>query len=223
MKNLTKTLLGALTVAGSFAGNAFAQDATPDFTLSGYAAAQSDYRFRGISQNGKEVTPEASLNLVGPDGFYVGTWAAKTNWGGNNPSFEADFFGGKHFDLGGTDLNVEAYYYSYPDFRAAGSSASFYETIVQLTHAFGPLTGGGLAVGAVLLCLVLAGWFLPIARVEHHRRARGARLARVQAAYRLFRRAAADCGGILQGRAETGRGMVIVALHRDALAGQDGA
>ncbi len=140
MKNLTKTLLGALAIAGSFAGNAFAQDPAPDFTLSGYAAAQSDYRFRGISQNSKEVTPEASLNLGGPDGFYAGTWVAKTNWGGNNPSFEADFYGGKHFDLGGTDLNVEAYYYSYPDFRTTGSSASFYETIVQLTHAFGPLT-----------------------------------------------------------------------------------
>ena len=141
MKNLTKTLLGALAIAGSFAGNAYAQDAAPDFTLSGVATVQSDYRFRGISQNGKEFTPEAALNLAGPEGFYAGVWSAKVNWGGNNPSFETDIFGGKHFDLGGTDLNVEAYYYSYPDYRPGGGpAASYYETIVQLTHAFGPLT-----------------------------------------------------------------------------------
>ena len=139
MKNLTKTLLGALAIASSFAGYAYAQDAAPDFTLSGYTAVQSDYRYRGISQNSREFTPEASVNLAGPDGFYAGTWVAKVNWGGNDPSFEADIYGGKHFDLGGTDLNVEAYYYSYPDAHL-GVTASYYETIVQLTHAFGPLT-----------------------------------------------------------------------------------
>jgi uncharacterized protein (TIGR02001 family) len=144
MKNLTKTLLGALAIAGGFAGNAYADDAAapaPDFVLSGVATVQSDYRFRGISQNAKEVDPEASLTLTGPDGFYVSAWSAKTNWGGNNPSFELDLYGGKHFDLGGTDLNVVAYYYSYPDFKAGtGPAASYYETQVQLTHAFGPLT-----------------------------------------------------------------------------------
>ncbi len=142
MKNLTKTLLGALAIAGGFAGNACAQDAAaaPTFTLSGVATMQSDYRFRGISQNSKQFTPEASLTLTGPDGFYVSAWSAKTNWGGNNPSYELDLYGGKHFDLGGTDLNVVAYYYSYPDFKTLGSAASYYETQVQLTHAFGPLT-----------------------------------------------------------------------------------
>ena len=140
MKNLTKTLLGALAIAGGFAGNAYADDAAPAFVLSGVATVQSDYRFRGISQNSKEFTPEAALNLTGPDGFYAGVWSAKINWGGNNPSIETDIFGGKHFDLGGTDLNVEAYYYSYPDYRTTTAAASYYETIVQLTHAFGPLT-----------------------------------------------------------------------------------
>jgi uncharacterized protein (TIGR02001 family) len=141
MKNLTKTLLGALAIAGSFAGNAYAQDANPAFTLNGTLSLQSDYRFRGISQNSKQVTPELGLTLNAPEGFYVSGWTAKTNWGGNNPSYELDIFGGKHFDLGGTDLNVMAYYYSYPDFKTGGgSAASFYETIVQLTHAFGPLT-----------------------------------------------------------------------------------
>jgi uncharacterized protein (TIGR02001 family) len=111
-------------------------------TFSASVAGQSDYRFRGISQNNGEFTPEGSVNWAGPEGFYAGTWIAKTDWigTGNNPSYEVDFYGGKHFDLWGTDLNVEAYYYSYPDAKFPGVSASYYETIVQLTHAFGPLS-----------------------------------------------------------------------------------
>jgi uncharacterized protein (TIGR02001 family) len=139
MRNLTKTLIGALAAAGAFAGIAQAQDA-PDVTVSGSFAVQSDYRYRGISQNSKEAAPQAAATISLPEGFYVSSWASKVNWGGNNPSFELDIFGGKHFDLGGTDLNVMAYYYSYPDFRpGVGPAASYYETIVQLTHNFGPV------------------------------------------------------------------------------------
>jgi uncharacterized protein (TIGR02001 family) len=139
MRHLTK-LIGALAMAGSFAGSAHAQDTAPDVTASGTFTIQSDYRYRGISQNSKEVAPQAAATVSFPAGFYVSAWASKVNWGGNNPSYELDLFGGKHFDLDGTDLNVMAYYYSYPDYRpGAGPAASYYETIAQLTHNFGPI------------------------------------------------------------------------------------
>ena len=66
------------------------------------------------------------MTLTGPDGFYASLWTSKTNWGGNNPSFELDEYVGKHTDLWGTDLNVEAYLYSYPDFNRvkAGTKAA---------------------------------------------------------------------------------------------------
>jgi uncharacterized protein (TIGR02001 family) len=149
MKNLTKILLGAASLMAT-ATVAMADDAPPppDWALVANVAVQSDYRFRGITQNDKSVTPEGTLGFTGPDGFYGNLWAAKTNWGvarasggTNNPSFELDEYVGKHTDLWGTDLNVEAYYYSYPDFHLKGSpKASFFEVITQLTHAFGPLT-----------------------------------------------------------------------------------
>jgi uncharacterized protein (TIGR02001 family) len=123
-------------LAGTVATAADAQDWGG---LTATVAVTSDYRFRGITQNSKEITPSAGLTWNLPEGFYVSGWTSKTNWGGNNPSFEVDLYGGKHFDLGGTDLNVMAYYYAYPDFRGP-VTASYYETIVQLTHAFGPLT-----------------------------------------------------------------------------------
>ena len=153
MKNLTKTLLGAASLAVLFAGNAQAADGIlgPDFSVSAAVAVQSDYRFRGISQNDKQPTPEATLNLFGPDGFYAGTWWAKTDWnvprpsgGANNPSMESDFYLGKNTKIFDSNLNVEAYYYAYPDFNAGGGpKASFFEVITQLSHDFGvaSLTG----------------------------------------------------------------------------------
>jgi uncharacterized protein (TIGR02001 family) len=154
MKNMTKMALASLSLMGLFtaAPAAFAQDATPaaapapDWTLAGTLAGQSDYRFRGITQSDKNPVPQGSLNLTGPDGFYVGTWVSQINWQLNgineNPSIEWDIFGGKHFDLGGTDLNVEAYEYAYPDANVGkgGPAASFFEGIFTLTHAFGPLS-----------------------------------------------------------------------------------
>ena len=155
-----KALLGAASVAGLLAstGTAFADDAGWG-TVSAAVAVQSDYRFRGISQNNREVAPQATINWSIPDGWYAGVWASKTNWTGvpaapgvnfpGTPSFELDIYGGKHFDLGGYDLNVEAYYYSYPDYNhilggavigvGTNPDASYFEGIFQLSHSFGDL------------------------------------------------------------------------------------
>ena len=135
---LTAALLAGVAVT---TGAAYADDSWG--SLSAYVAVTSDYRYRGISQNDREIAPQGSVNWSGPEGFYAGTWLSKVNWGipDNNPSLEMDLYVGKHTDLGGTDLNVEAYYYSYPEYDAfGGPKASYYETIVQLSHAFGPLT-----------------------------------------------------------------------------------
>jgi len=143
---LKLTLAAATLAAVGATSAAYADDApaAPSWgTISAYVAVTSDYRYRGISQDSREATPQGSINWSGPDGFYAGTWESKVNWdGANDPSFEADFYAGKHTDLDGTDLNVEAYYYSYPDANKVvfGSTASYYETIAQLTHVFGPLT-----------------------------------------------------------------------------------
>ncbi len=139
-----RLLLAAATLAGLGATNAYADDSDWG-SLTAYVAVTSDYRYRGISQNNRDVSPQGSLNWSGPDGFYVGTWLSTTNWTApapSDPNFEMDIYGGKHTDLGGTDLNVEAYYYSYPDYNNTfgPKAASYYETIVQLSHAFGPLT-----------------------------------------------------------------------------------
>jgi uncharacterized protein (TIGR02001 family) len=143
-------MLAAGTLAGLVAstGAAYADWGT----VSAYVAVTSDYRFRGISQNNRDFAPQGSINWSIPDGFYLGTWVSKVDWTGAapfgaTPSLEVDIYGGKHFDLDGTDLNVEAYYYSYPEFNqpkfavltGVNASASYFEGIFQLSHSFGSL------------------------------------------------------------------------------------
>jgi len=146
MKNLTKLLLGAVSLAGlvAVAAPSFAQDAPP-WAITGAIDVQSDYKFRGISQNKRDPSPQGTLNVTGPDGFYAGTWASTVDWQAfgmnNNPSVEVDIYGGKHTDLWGVDWNIEPYYYAYPSANTLGTAtADYFELINQFTKVVGPLT-----------------------------------------------------------------------------------
>jgi uncharacterized protein (TIGR02001 family) len=148
MGNLTKLFLGAVGVAGmvTAAAPAFAQDPSA-WALTGYGDATSDYRFRGISQNSRNFAPQGSLNVTGPDGFYVGAWASQVDFdptSGNNPQVELDIYGGKHTDLWGVDWNFEPYYYSYPaENYGAGPYADYIDIQNQFSKSFGPLALSG--------------------------------------------------------------------------------
>lgn len=145
MKNLTKTVLGAMAIASSFAGTASAQES--DFALAASLAVQSDYRFRGISQNNREVAPQASLTLTGPEGFYASAWGSKTDWALNqpgSPSYELDLTFGKNTDLFGfANLNTYVLYYAYPDAKTPGialRNASFVEFGAAVSRSWGPFS-----------------------------------------------------------------------------------
>lgn len=143
---MRRTSQNALAAAFLFiAGGEIAHAA--DWGLAGTLAVTSDYRFRGISQNDRQIAPQGSLNLTGPDGWYVGTWGSKLDFDDHaNTSVEWDIYAGKHFDLGdGFDLNVEPYYYAYPnhDSDKAGFHDSYFELITTLTKKFDKLTLAG--------------------------------------------------------------------------------
>jgi uncharacterized protein (TIGR02001 family) len=145
MKNMTKLLLGAASLAGlvAVAAPSFAQDA-PAWALAGSVAVTSDYRFRGISQSDRNFAPQGSLNLTGPEGFYVGAWASRVDFDPtttDNPYVELDIYGGKHTDLWGVDWNFEPYYYAYPaaDIPAGAPAPDYFELINQLSKTVGPV------------------------------------------------------------------------------------
>jgi len=148
MTILKKLLLGAASAAAVMtAVPAFADDApaAPAWGLSGTIDVQSDYKFRGISQNDRSPSPQGTLNLTGPAGFYAGTWLSTIDFDptpSGNPYLEMDIYGGKHTDLWGVDWNLEAYYYGYPaaNIPPGTSRPDYFEMINQFTKAFGPVT-----------------------------------------------------------------------------------
>ena len=139
MKNLTKMVLGAASLAGllSVSAPAVAQDA-PSWALNGTVAVQSDYRFRGISQSDRGFAPQGSLTLTGPDGWYVSAWGSKVDFdptNSTNPDMELDIYGGKHTDLWGVDWNFMPYYYAYPaqSYPPGTATADYFELINQFS------------------------------------------------------------------------------------------
>ncbi len=124
-------------------------------SLTGSVALTSDYRFRGMSQNDTDPAPQFGLTWNAPEGFYVGSWISKINFNdgpsgagvaSHNSGLEWDIYAGKYFDLDGTDLNVQAVYYAYPDHaRAFGGLPrySMFEAQIGLSHNIDQLTIGG--------------------------------------------------------------------------------
>ena len=150
MKNLTKLFLGAVGMAGvvTAAAPAFAQDA-PAWALAGSLAVTSDYRFRGISQNDREFTPQGSLTLTAPEGFYASIWMSQVDFNplpgadDHAPDFEIDIYGGKHTDLWGVDWNFMPYYYAYTNDLVPGMTFNYFELINQFSKSFGPVSFTG--------------------------------------------------------------------------------
>ena len=105
--------------------------------LLGYLARENRIQW-DISQNERNFAPQGSLNVTGPEGFYVGAWASQVDFTpgpGNDPQVELDIYGGKHTDLWGIDWNFEPYYYAYPS-EPNGYNADYFEIQNQFTKAF---------------------------------------------------------------------------------------
>jgi len=133
MRSISKVLFGAASLL------ALAVPAMADDGFSGYVTLATDYRFRGISNSDKSAAAQGSINYT-MDGWYGGAWASNVDFN-DSTNFELDLYAGKHIDLDGTDLNLEAYYYAYPD-APSGANYSYFEGIVGLSHDFDALSLG---------------------------------------------------------------------------------
>lgn len=129
----------AISTTSASAGDAFWGG------LSASATVTSDYRFRGISQSDRNPAVQGSIDWIGPQNFYVGSWASLIDFNDKGVTsktksrVEWDIYAGKHFALGsGTDLNVEAIYYAYPDYDPLPGvpRKSYFEGLTTLTQSW---------------------------------------------------------------------------------------
>ena len=109
MNKLKLTLIGLALVFVSTFANAI--------SVSGNAAIQTDYIWRGMTQNDGQNSVNVGLDVDFENGFYVGTWGAAVDVAkastaaGQTPAnstLELDYYGGYTFEMGGIGINIGA-------------------------------------------------------------------------------------------------------------------
>jgi len=90
----------------------------------------SDYMWRGVSQTQDDPAVQGGLDYAHASGFYAGTWISNVDWGGDDPNYELDVYGG----YGGSvnddfSYDINTIYYAYPD----GRDSNFWEVATSGT------------------------------------------------------------------------------------------
>ena len=83
----------------------FVSTFTNAVSVSGNAAIQTDYVWRGMTQNSGDTSVNVGLDADLGSGFYVGTWAATVDFG-NGHTLEHDYYGGYAFEMGGIGIDI---------------------------------------------------------------------------------------------------------------------
>jgi uncharacterized protein (TIGR02001 family) len=112
-----KTLAAACGIAlTASALPVFAEEEEPVHSLTGNLGLVSDYRFRGISQTGRDPAIQGGADYTyNPASLYVGTWVSNVDKAGFAGSpFEWDIYAGWRPSFGDFTLDVGAVYYMYP-------------------------------------------------------------------------------------------------------------
>lgn len=141
-----KKLLLSAAIATIFTGNfAFAEDATPENTVSFNIAGVSDYRYRGISQTRLKPALQGGADYVNnPSGFYAGTWLSTIKWtkdSGGSGDVEVDLYAGKRGELVkdvSYDVGVLSYVYPSNGLASVTGFANANTTEVYGQVGYGP-------------------------------------------------------------------------------------
>ena len=78
-------------------------------SISANAGLQSDYTWRGMTQNGEDISVNGGIDIEFDSGFYVGTWAASFIVGS-----EVDYYGGYAGEMGDISYDIGYIKYDYP-------------------------------------------------------------------------------------------------------------
>jgi uncharacterized protein (TIGR02001 family) len=101
--------------------------------ISANVAIQSDYVWRGISQNQEDPSIQGGFDYAHDSGFYAGVWAASVDFGGDE-STEADLYAGWSTELeNGLGIDIGILEYTYHGGPTAGGD--FTEYYAGLSYA----------------------------------------------------------------------------------------
>jgi uncharacterized protein (TIGR02001 family) len=150
MTHKRSLIAAAVLLAGSLPAIAAADEPAIPGDFSANVALTSDYRFRGISQNGEEPAIQGGLDYsvdLGDTGFglYAGAWGSSINFGdGDQAQVEMDWYGGVTTEVKGVGVDLGVIYYSYP---GAASSLNYDYVEGALNLSYSPTEEVTLGVG----------------------------------------------------------------------------
>ena len=94
-------------------------------SISANATLQSDYTWRGMTQNNGDASINGGLDVEFDSGFYVGTWVAAVGSGA-----EVDYYGGLAGEMGNISYDIGYIKFDYP--AVAGGGSDFEEAYLGL-------------------------------------------------------------------------------------------
>ena len=94
-------------------------------SVSANAPLQSDYTWRGMTQNNGDASVNGGLDVEFDSGFYAGTWLAAVGTGA-----EVDYYGGVAGEMGEISYDLGYVKFDYPG--TAGGGADFEEAYLGL-------------------------------------------------------------------------------------------
>ena len=149
MKNTLKGLSAAVLATTLIAPTAQAE-------ISGNVAIQSDYVWRGISQNSEDPSIQGGFDYEHDSGFYAGVWGASVDFGGSETTEGDLYFGfagetesGIGYDVGfieytywggegASDSNFTEYYIgaSYAGFGLTYSIGDEFDDLIEASYSY---------------------------------------------------------------------------------------
>ncbi|MFT5571501.1 MAG: hypothetical protein ACI9FR_000418 [Cryomorphaceae bacterium] len=128
MKNSIKALSASLLLATGFAATSAQAE------VSANVAIQSDYVWRGISQNAEDPSIQGGFDYAHESGFYAGVWGASVDFGGAESTEGDIYFGFSGETEGGFGYDVGYIEYTYHG-QDGASDSNFTEYYVGGSYA----------------------------------------------------------------------------------------
>lgn len=119
---MKKLIIAALLFGTAYSGYAAADD------ISGNVALTTDYKFRGISQTGRNPAIQGGFDWSHESGVYLGTWASNVSF--TEGGTEIDAYGGWGTDLNeNVSIDLGVLYYGYPSENKDAGYWEFYGSV----------------------------------------------------------------------------------------------
>lgn len=116
---------------------AAAEEESGPFSISGGVTVVSDYRFRGLSLSGEDITVQGTFTVAHESGFYAGVWASGLAGGTDFGGTEIDIYAGWGGTIAGLTVDANVTQYTYPN-QTGAIPVDYLELLASVSKDVGP-------------------------------------------------------------------------------------